>query len=616
MKYKSLRTQILVIVIALTLILLIALNIYNYQDRKKILYNISIEKLLVLTKIMRNFEKKQLRLYKSRVNILEHDKSLLKLIENKDSAEIEKYLTKLHTAFQIATPNLELMHLYDGQGNFLYDIDPVVMNVSSSRDNDVLQEVIKTQKIQTGYVIYDNDNYFYSITAPIKKNNKIVAYVEFGISADNKFKIASKAGRYKYALYLNNNEEIEDGKKREIGNLVTANYDMFSDLHIDQDFIYNYANQNKIFSYNQKDFLFHQYDIEKSFQKNFAQVLMASNVTKYSKENKQQTMITIIISLIILSISYVSIYVLLTKLINKLEEDEKELSNQQKQMQVIIDNNDSLITLFKENEIILANKPFLSFFRCSNLKDFNKKYVSLSDLFVEVDDTFIPEKRNNLAWILELKALKDKEKVIAFEHHKYGLNYFNVQISSVPNQKNSFVVVFSNITTMFKQSQKDQYMARHDALTGIFNRQSFNEALTHDLLQQESHSHNSSLLMFDLDFFKKVNDTYGHQVGDDVLVTFAKTISRNIRSNDVFARWGGEEFVLLLVGTPEETALTIANNLRKRIENTNFAGAGKITCSIGLSTYIQDDTVETWFARVDEALYKAKENGRNRVEVL
>jgi diguanylate cyclase (GGDEF)-like protein len=617
MKYKSLRTQILGIVVSLTLILLIAVNIYNYQERKKILYNISIEKLLVLTKIMRNFEKKQLNLYRGRINTIQNDTNILRYIEENKPLALKKYISKVRNAFKTATPDLEHIHIYNKNAQYIYDIDKIKDSLSSPIDNQVLQEVIKTKKLQTGYVIFDTTNYFYSIIAPIFKNNQIIAYIEFGIKADNQFKLASKAGRYKYALYLNDKLDNANKDKREIGTLVTANYGMFEDLQIDQNFIYKYANKNKIFTYNDRDFLFHQYDIEKSFQKNFAQVLMASNVTKYTEDNENQTIITVVASLLILSFTYISIYLLITKLINKLIEDEKKLSYQQKQMQVIIDNNDNLITLFKGNELILANKPFLSFFNFDKLEQFKEKHSSLAELFIEDDDTFIPkEKSNNLSWILQIKSLQEKEKVVAFQHNTYGLNYFNVQISVVPNQKDSFVVVFSNITTMFKQSQKDQYMARHDVLTGIFNRQSFNEAISYDILQQLSHSHNSSLLMFDLDFFKKVNDTYGHQVGDDVLVLFSQTITENIRTNDIFARWGGEEFVLLLVGIPEETAIVIANNLREKIANTNFSSAGKITCSVGLSTYILDDTVESWFTRVDEALYKAKANGRNRVEVL
>ncbi len=152
-------------------------------------------------------------------------------------------------------------------------------------------------------------------------------------------------------------------------------------------------------------------------------------------------------------------------------------------------------------------------------------------------------------------------------------------------------------------------MAHHDQLTGIYNRQSFNE-----LILEHMHK-DTALLLFDLDFFKKVNDTYGHQVGDEVLKTFVKRISAKIRKGDIFARWGGEEFVLVLRDTPYARVLRIADELRETIEVTPFEQAGTITCSIGVSFYQEGESQESWFERVDQALYKAKENGRNRVEV-
>ena len=616
MKYKGLRTQILAIVASLTILLLIVVNIYTYQDRRQILYNVSIEKLLVLTKITRNFEKKQLKLYKSRSNTIQYDKNIIKMILNEDVELLEQYLSKVQDTFKSATSNLNHMHIFNLKGEYIYDADKLeIGGLHAAIDNNVLQEAMKRKKFTTGYVIFNKNNYFFSIVSPIRYNKKIIAYIEFGISADNRFKIASKAGRYKYALYLHNTDTYSD--KRELGNLVTSNSSIFENLQIDQEFIYEYANKNKIVSFQDKEYLFHQYDIESSFQENFAQVIMASDVTKYVKNNRSQTFLMIAISLFILFITYASIYIIVTKLINKLIEDEKELSRKHIQMQVIIDHNDNLITLFNEDTLVLANKPFVSFFSFSSLDDFKTHHKSVDELFIQTDDTFMPEEKgNNQKWIAEIKSLGDTEKVIALKHYKYGLNYFNVQVTSVPNQVNSFVVVFSNVTTIFKQSQKDQYMARHDALTAIFNRQSFNESITHDLLQQLSHSHNSSLLMFDLDLFKRVNDTYGHQVGDEVLISFSQIITKSIRANDIFARWGGEEFVLLLIGTPEDTATTIANTLREKIQTSDFDKAGTITCSIGLSTYCTGDTVESWFTRVDEALYKAKENGRNRVEIL
>jgi len=616
MKYKKLRTQILSIIISMTILLLAVVNIYNYYDRKEILYNISIEKLLILAKVIRNFEKEQLILYKGRSQGIQDNQSLMDAITQKDSQKISENFNHIFSKFKNETPKLMHMHIYNTDTSLLYAHKlKEAKQLLHAETNEVLKEAFKKKKIVKGYVVIENKTFFYSIVYPLRKNGEIVAYLEYGIKPDNIFKIASKAGRYKYALYLHTNHET--GLHRDLGIPVAENSHIFEKLNIDQAFVYKYANKNKLVKYNNKYYLFHQYDIETRFQKDFAQVIMASNVTRYIEENQHKTFITILLSLLALSVIYISVYLILSKLINKLIKDEQELLVQQEQMQIVIDNNDSLILMLQKYKPILANRTFLSFFNYKTIEEFTKEHPSLADLFIDDTELFTSSQNmSNEEWIMQLNKINDKEKVIGFRHYKYGIHYFSVQITPVPHEKNSFVIVFNNITKIFKQSQKDQYMARHDPLTGLYNRQSFNESISLDLAEQLTHPHNSSLLMFDLDFFKRVNDTYGHQVGDEVLIQFSKIISDHIRSNDIFARWGGEEFVLLLIGIPEDVAFKIANNLREHIALAYFEKVGHITCSVGLSSYKDDPSVEEWLQRVDEALYKAKANGRNRVEVI
>jgi len=617
MKYKHLRTQVLAIVMTLTILLLVVVNVYNYQDRRKILYDVSIEKLLVLTKIMRSYSKKQLKLYKTRIDTIQKDPNVLHLIKKNDREKLKKYLDSFNKTYQEATPDLTHFHIFAPNGEYLYDANkhtPLLIR-NALQYNKVLQQSMLNESFTTGYVIFNKDYYYYSLIAPIKYDNKIIAYVEFGLKADNTYKISSKAGRYKYVLYLN--DETHETQERQLGTPVVSNTKMFQDLNMTQKFIYEYANQNKILHYKNKYYLLHQYDIETPFQKNFAQIILANDITKYVQENKEKAFYTFLTSLATLFFIFLTIYIIMTKLIKKLLKDEAALEEQREQVQIIIDHNDNFITLIQHGKLILANKPFLNYFDVENFEDFNNKHNSISELFVDTDGVYTPsDTTDNAIWIEEIKSLEENKRVIAFKHYRYGLNFFNIQINTVPHQENSFVVVFSNVTSIFKKSQQDKYMARHDTLTGVYNRQSFNESIYQDILYQEHTTHASSLLLFDLDYFKKVNDTYGHQFGDEVLRVFANTISHSIRQNDIFARWGGEEFVLLIIGTTEDMALCIAEKLREQIASLEFKEMGSITCSIGLSQYKDGDTPESWLSRVDEALYKAKEQGRNRVEVI
>ena len=121
--------------------------------------------------------------------------------------------------------------------------------------------------------------------------------------------------------------------------------------------------------------------------------------------------------------------------------------------------------------------------------------------------------------------------------------------------------------------------------------------------------------MIDIDHFKSVNDTYGHDVGDDVLKTLANIVQENIRKIDIFARWGGEEFLILSPGTDLEDVQILAEKLRLAVEHATFPKVNHITISLGISTFGKGDTFTEIFKRADQGLYYAKEHGRNQVGI-
>jgi len=120
--------------------------------------------------------------------------------------------------------------------------------------------------------------------------------------------------------------------------------------------------------------------------------------------------------------------------------------------------------------------------------------------------------------------------------------------------------------------------------------------------------------MFDIDHFKNINDTHGHTVGDLVLADLAALVQHAIRDTDTLGRWGGEEFMILTPVTTLIDALEFAERLREGIESKFFPVAGQLTCSFGVAEATEGESLEALFHRVDKALYKAKHNGRNRVE--
>ncbi len=166
-------------------------------------------------------------------------------------------------------------------------------------------------------------------------------------------------------------------------------------------------------------------------------------------------------------------------------------------------------------------------------------------------------------------------------------------------------------------NEKLEYMATKDYLTGINNRGSFFEQAKKIWEQPLKTNEKIYIAMFDLDKFKNINDTYGHQVGDTVLKEFAKSVSSNIDENDIFARIGGEEFVLLTISEDEKKVIEKLEKMRQNVENLSLTSQKEnlqLTVSIGLSSKLDNQTIDQTLDFADKKLYEAKNSGRNNIK--
>lgn len=170
---------------------------------------------------------------------------------------------------------------------------------------------------------------------------------------------------------------------------------------------------------------------------------------------------------------------------------------------------------------------------------------------------------------------------------------------------------------LFKEQKEIEIsqLSRTDHLTKVYNRIYFDEQIEYFLNQFLRYENTFSMILLDIDHFKKINDTFGHTKGDEVLILLTKLLSNSIRKSDMLARWGGEEFVILLPNTSLEQTASIAEKLRKKIENFTFCTEFTVTCSFGVTEVVECDTTESLFSRVDNVLYEAKQGGRNKVVV-
>jgi diguanylate cyclase len=257
--------------------------------------------------------------------------------------------------------------------------------------------------------------------------------------------------------------------------------------------------------------------------------------------------------------------------------------------------------------------------------------IETEEKFRQAADRFHSSVNDEMVTIRQ--ALSDNNDIdelkTAVESHvqqlQMALNNYK-QESSIPSETDSLAIQLQSLVKKVQEMEQNEEEIRHrletekqraitDSLTGLPNREAYNERVHQEMLRWQRYGHPLTLAVIDIDFFKKFNDTYGHQTGDKVLKIVANSIVKKLREVDFMARFGGEEFVVLMPETTAENALTTLDRIRQGLANAPFKFKEEkisITVSIGISEFNDDDNSEDVFARADEALYKAKEAGRNQ----
>ena len=282
---------------------------------------------------------------------------------------------------------------------------------------------------------------------------------------------------------------------------------------------------------------------------------------------------------------------------------------QRKYYKNIIDSSSNIVVVVDKKSIIDVNRTFFKYFnKYKNLDDFKKEHDSISDFFVEKEG-YVLKSKEGLNWLDYLiKNPHDNQVKIIYNDKKY---YFTVGVSLISAEEGHYSAIFSDITKEKIYQKKLEYTNITDALTNIRNRYYYNEQIKKEASNANRYSYALSLIIFDVDYFKKINDKQGHDIGDKVLIEYTGLISSLLRKGDIFCRIGGEEFALILPHTDKEDAYVIAQKLRVAIQE--HKKIVPLTMSFGVVEYIKDEDIELTFKRADEALYEAKDKGRNRV---
>jgi len=217
-------------------------------------------------------------------------------------------------------------------------------------------------------------------------------------------------------------------------------------------------------------------------------------------------------------------------------------------------------------------------------------------------------------WIGFLEHIPYKDRVILINDpqglgHSFAMTFSNYETSY-------FIVTFTDISGTIQEQLVLENKVIHDKLTGAYNREFFEGKIGTIAAQSQGNGRFLGIIFLDIDHFKAVNDTYGHNVGDSLLQELVQRVTESIRSTDYLVRWGGEEFIVLLSVKSLSEVEATAEHLRSMIEHHSFEGVKNITSSFGLTLVLNDEPIESAVERADKALYISKESGRNKVTKL
>ncbi len=303
--------------------------------------------------------------------------------------------------------------------------------------------------------------------------------------------------------------------------------------------------------------------------------------------------------------------VLNSNLINKVKEKTYELNS-------ILNSQDNIVIVSHMEKIHTVNKKLLTLLEKDNIEIFNKEVTNICELFIDEIDYFYKDDFQEFCSTAYEKSLNNEDIIVKMKAKDGKFLIFKLNVTTYEFQGTHYVLTLTDITKLQEQASLLQYQANHDPLTKLYNRQKFNGDLEIELTRFSRYKNPFSVAMFDIDFFKKINDTYGHDIGDEVLVNISALAEQSLRETDTIARWGGEEFMILLRETSLKNGFQTMDKLRKTIENTVLSDKleNPITCSFGITECKENEDINSILKRVDVALYNAKNNGRNTVEIV
>jgi len=600
---KNIKYQIILTLSALILIVSSIITIYNlyheYQENKRKLSE-------AYNQVHRTYHETiqdTIHFYSSRAEANLRSPGIIEAFKKRDHQQLYKLIRPRWEVMQGENPWLVVMQFHNADGTSLLRLhQPNVYGDNIASQRSMVAYAHKNTQSVSGFE-EGRQGLAYRILVPAFDKGVYVGSVEFGIAAPYFTDKIRRFAGYDSFFFVNQNALGMFGRISQsirIGNHVGIDIpSKFRPL------IHNYAREhskleNGVITHSGQTYEVNVLRVDDYRSKPIGTIMFIRSASDFKAHVRHMIVASTLIVLILMLISALIVDRIHTFVTQK-------MSFQERYSQMILDSVPSPVIVTNGEHLIAANNSFLGYFQYPNVEGFKQEHLCVCEFFEEGDtDEYLMPMRNDQRWteyMLEHPLKIHKAKITINGH----TTIFEVRISVLKvNDETRYVVIFNDISTL-------QMQTLTDPLTKIPNRLHFTMVYQHSINMARRGENPLSIIFFDIDHFKNVNDHYGHLIGDKVLNQIASLVRQRIRKSDIIARWGGEEFVLLLPDTELDETIKVAEILRKAIDDEEFEEVGNITCSFGVAVLEGNEDAEHLLNRADALLYEAKENGRNKV---
>ncbi|MDO9055361.1 MAG: diguanylate cyclase [Sulfuricurvum sp.] len=543
------------------------------------------------------------RFYVSRADANMKTEGVLNAFRSKNHDALYPLIAPRWEVMRQENPMLTIMQFHNADGTSLLRMhQPEVYGDPIASQRSMVAHIHREHKTVYGFE-EGRQGLAFRILTPVIEDGVYLGAVEFGIEASY---ITDKINRYtgyqSFFMIQENNVGVLSGISNflQIGDMLAINVsskllpliESYKNQHqILENSVINYANQ----TYAMKAIIVNNY-----LNQPIGAVIFVQAVADFSNHVFQMIIATALITLVLIF----ALWMIISRMYDTVAE---KMSFQEAYNQTILDAIPSPVIVTDGHQLIAANKTFLAYFHYTNVAAFKREHQCVCEYFEEGDtEEYLLPMVNDQRWS---EYISDHPYV----HHKAKITIegkttiFEVKLSVLRfHQEKRYVVIFTDISSIQARSMTDP-------LTGVANRLHFTMVFQHTINMALRDQKSLGVIFFDIDHFKEVNDLYGHLIGDEALKHIAGLVKQRLRKSDIIARWGGEEFIILLPDSSLEETLSVGEIIRQTIELENFERVGRITCSFGVAALKNDESSEELLTRLDKLLYKAKESGRNRV---